>query len=114
MRRILLLSFIAFLLAASVQAQQTIGRLDVKLNKNVFQPGDSLFVKVDYKDGGGQIGNQSLATLELVIENEQGLRTLGCLCCKKCALQRKYIREHQLKASYGHPKLLINEYVPGL
>ena len=75
MRSILLLPFIALLLAASVQAQQTIGRLDVKLNKNVFQPGDSLFVKVDYKDGGGQIGNPSLATLELVIENEEGLRT---------------------------------------
>ena len=65
----------AFLLAVSVQAQQATGRLDIKLNKNIFQPGDSLFVTVDYKEAGGQLLNQSLATLELVIENEEGQRT---------------------------------------
>ena len=65
----------AFLLAVSVQAQQATGRLDIKLNKNIFQPGDSLFVTVDYKEGGGQLLNQSMATLELVIENEEGQRT---------------------------------------
>ena len=63
------------LLAVTVQAQQAKGRLNIQLNKNILQPGDSLFVTVDYKDGGGQIQNQSLATLELMIENEEGLRT---------------------------------------
>jgi hypothetical protein len=75
MKSFLLLPLIAFLLAASAQAQPVIDQLDIKLNKNIFQPGDSLFVTVDSKDGGGQIRNQSLATLELVIENEEGLRT---------------------------------------
>ncbi|HTE24445.1 hypothetical protein [Flavitalea sp.] len=75
MKSIILLPLIAFVLAVSVQAQQATGRLDIKLNKNIFKPGDSLFVTVDYKDGGGQILNQSLATLELVIENEEGQRT---------------------------------------
>ena len=65
----------AFLLAVSVQAQQSTGRLEIKLNKNIFKPGDSLFVTVDYKEGGGQLLNQSMATLELVIENEEGQRT---------------------------------------
>jgi hypothetical protein len=75
MKSILLLPLIAFLLVASVHAQRATGRLDIKLNKNIFKPGDSLFVTVDYKDGGGQLLNQSLATLELVIENEEGQRT---------------------------------------
>ena len=75
MKSFLFLTMITFLLAASVQAQPAIGQLDIKLNKNIFKPGDSLFVTVDYKDGGGQILNQSLATLELVIENEEGSRT---------------------------------------
>ena len=75
MKRILLLPLIALLLSACVQAQQATGRLDIKLNKYIFQPGDSLFVTVDYKNGGGQLLNQSLATLELVIENEEGRRT---------------------------------------
>ena len=75
MRHTRLLLFIALALAVSADAQQTAGRLDIKLNKNVFQPGDSLFVQVDYKDGSGQISNQPLATLELVIENENGQRT---------------------------------------
>ena len=72
----MLLSFFTLLLVViTVQAQQTTGRLDIQLNKAILQPGDSLFVMVDYKDGGSQIENQSLATLELIIENEQGLRT---------------------------------------
>ena len=65
----------AVLLAFSVQAQQATGQLDIKLNKNIFKPGDSLFLTANYKDGGGQLSNQSLATLELVIENEEGRRT---------------------------------------
>ncbi|HEX2846184.1 MAG TPA: hypothetical protein VHN59_06525 [Chitinophagaceae bacterium] len=75
MKSTLLLLFIAFGLAVSVDAQQATGRLDIKLNKNIFQPGDSLLVQVDYKNSSGQITNQSLATLELVIENEEGQRT---------------------------------------
>jgi hypothetical protein len=67
--------FSCLLLTVTVQAQQAKSRLDIQLNKNILQPGDSLVVTVDYKDVGSQIGNQSLATLELMIENEQGLRT---------------------------------------
>ncbi|MBO9658408.1 MAG: hypothetical protein J7527_06250 [Chitinophagaceae bacterium] len=75
MKSILLLVLFAFALAASGDAQQTNGRLSIKFNKNVFQPGDSLLVQVDYDDSSGQISDQSLATLELVIENEKGQRT---------------------------------------
>lgn len=75
MKSMLLSLFTGLLLAATIQAQQAIGRLDIQLNKNILEPGDSLFVTVDYKDGGAQIENQSLATLELMIENEQGQRT---------------------------------------
>lgn len=78
MKSILLLPIIVCLLAASSHAQPATGQLDIKLNKNIFQPGDSLFVRVDYKDGSGQVLNQSLATLatlELVIESEEGQRT---------------------------------------
>ena len=76
MKSVLLSLFTCLLLTVTVQAQGAKGRLDIQLNKNVLQPGDSLFITVDYKDGDGssQIGNQSLATLELIIENEQGLR----------------------------------------
>lgn len=70
-----LLLLICLLLSASIQAQQTKGRLDIKLNKNILQPGDSLYVTVDYKDAGGRLLNKSLATLELLIENEEGRRT---------------------------------------
>lgn len=71
-----LLSLIAcLLLTLTTQAQQAKSRLDIQLNKNVFQPGDSLLVKVDYKGGSNQNLTQSLATLELIIENEQGQRT---------------------------------------
>lgn len=75
MRSILLLLFITFLGAAFGQTQQNAGGLDIKLNKNIFRPGDSLIVKVDYKDGPSSARNDSLATLELVIENEEGQRT---------------------------------------
>lgn len=70
-----LLLLICLLLSASIQAQQTKSRLDIKLNKNILQPGDSLHVTVDYKDAGGRLLNKSLATLELLIENEEGRRT---------------------------------------
>src|SRR5688572_20054528 len=73
MKGFILLSLITLLLG-SVQAQPAKGRLDIKLNKNIFKPGDSLVVTADYTDSSGKL-NQSLATLELVIENEDGLRT---------------------------------------
>jgi hypothetical protein len=75
MKNMLLSLFTCLLLAVAAQAQQGKGQLDIQLNINILQPGDSLFIKVDYKDGGGQILNQSLATLELMVENEEGLRT---------------------------------------
>jgi hypothetical protein len=71
----LLSLFTCLLLAVAVQAQPAKGQLDIQLNKNILQPGDSLLVRVDYKDGRGQTANQSPATLELVVENEEGLRT---------------------------------------
>lgn len=70
------LSFFAFLLLTlTVQAQQAKGRLDIQLNKTVLQPGDSLLVTVDYIVSGLQKRDRSLATLELVLEHEQGQRT---------------------------------------
>ena len=56
----------------TVQAK---GQLDIQLNKNILQPGDSLLVTVNYKDGSSQKEDQSLATLQMIIENEEGLRT---------------------------------------
>ena len=75
MKNILLLLFTSFLFAATAQAQQAPGELSIQLNKNILQPGDSLVITADYKDGNGQKMNQSLATLALMIENEEGLRT---------------------------------------
>lgn len=75
MKNILFPLFSCLLLAVTVKAQQAVGRLDIQLNKNNLQPGDSLLVTVNYTDSGSQKGSESLATLELMIENEQGLRT---------------------------------------
>jgi len=75
MKSFLLLSFITLLLSESLHSQQSTGRLDIKLNKNILNPGDSLLVTVGYEPGGGQLQNQSLATLELIIENNEGRRT---------------------------------------
>lgn len=58
-----------------MQAQQPKGQLTIQFNKNILQPGDSLFVTVDYKDGSDRITDQPIATLELIIENEQGQQT---------------------------------------
>ena len=74
MKSMILSIFTWLLLAITVQAQQAKGRLDIQFNKNILQPGDSLFVTVDYKDGSGQKRNPSLATLQLIIENEIGRR----------------------------------------
>lgn len=63
------------LLAVAVRAQQVKGELDIQFNRNVLQPGDSLLVSVDYKDAGGPMQAQPMATLELIVENEQGQRT---------------------------------------
>jgi len=75
MKNMFLSLFTWLLLAVTLQAQQTKGQLNLQLNKNILQPGDSLFVRVDYKDSGSQLPDQPLATLELIVENEQGLRT---------------------------------------
>lgn len=67
--------FACLLLAFSVAAQQGKGQLDIQLSKSVVQPGDSLSIVVDYKAGSNQsYAPQSLATLELIIESEQGQR----------------------------------------
>ncbi len=75
MKNIFLPLFTCLLLGITVQAQQAKGQLDIQLNKNILQPGDSLLVTVNYKDDGSQKDSESLATLQLIIENEEGLRT---------------------------------------
>ena len=75
MKNIFLSFFTCLLMGFTVQAQQAKGRLDIQLNKDILQPGDSLLVTVNYKDGSGQKEDQSLATLQLIIKNEEGLRT---------------------------------------
>lgn len=75
MKRILLSLFTCCLLAVNLPAQEAAGRLEIQLSKNILEPGDSLFIKVDYIDSGSKKMNQSLATLELMIENEEGLQT---------------------------------------
>jgi hypothetical protein len=75
MRTGIFLLFSIILVASSVQAQPSKGQLDITLNKNIFKPGDSLQVKLDYKGAQVQKNNQSLATVELIIENEEGQRT---------------------------------------
>ena len=74
MKHVLSSLFTCLLLAATALAQQAKARLDIHLNKNILQPGDSLFVTVAYKNDGGK-SPLPLATLELIVENEQGLRT---------------------------------------
>jgi len=75
MKNICLCFFTFLLMGFTVEAQQAKGQLDIQLNKNILQPGDSLLVTVNYKDGSSQKVGQSLATLQLIIENEEGLRT---------------------------------------
>lgn len=72
----LLSIFTCLLLVVAMQAQPAKGQLDIQFNKTILQPGDSLLIMMDYKDGSGQILNLPMATLELIIENEQGMRTL--------------------------------------
>ena len=75
MKSTFLFLFACLLLAVNVQAQPSKGSLDIQLNRNILQPGDSLVVTVDYKGDSGLLVSPSLATLELLIENEQGQRT---------------------------------------
>lgn len=75
MKRILLSLFTCVLLTITLSAQQTSGKLDIQLSQNILNPGDSLFITVDYKDSNSKKTNNSIATLELIIENEEGLRT---------------------------------------
>ena len=67
-----ILYFITCLLVATTNGQQASGRLDIQLNKNILQPGDSLLITANYT--GPELADKSLATLELIIENEQGRR----------------------------------------
>jgi hypothetical protein len=76
MKKMLLSLFTCLLAMFTMHAQQANGQLDIQFNKNILQPGDSLLITMDYKDGGGQLLNLPLATLELIVENEQGMRTL--------------------------------------
>ncbi len=75
MKKIFLSGFTCLLLAVAVQAQQAKGKLNIQLSKNVLQPGDSLLITAAYKDSSKPTPAQPLATLELIVENEQGRRT---------------------------------------
>ncbi|MGZ5246093.1 MAG: hypothetical protein ACXWV5_03380, partial [Flavitalea sp.] len=75
MKRILLSLLTCWLLAVNLSAQQLPGKLDIQLSKYILEPGDSLFISVKYKDSGSKKLIQPLTTLELLIENEEGLRT---------------------------------------
>lgn len=75
MKSILFSLFTCLLLAPTAEAQQAKASLDIQLAKNILQPGDSLLVTVAYKDDSGKAPSLPLATLDLIIENEQGLRT---------------------------------------
>ena len=73
----ILLSLFSFLLLATViaQPQPAKDRLDIQLSKSILQPGDSLAITAAYNDAAGKVQNLPLATLEIIIENEQGQRT---------------------------------------
>lgn len=75
MQRILILVFISLLLEAGARAQSADPVLNIQLNKNILQPGDSLLVNLQYKSGEAAIEHELLATVELIIENEQGQQT---------------------------------------
>ncbi|RYY57295.1 MAG: hypothetical protein EOO05_18120 [Chitinophagaceae bacterium] len=65
----------ALLLANLLQAQNQSGQLEMKINKDIFRPGDSLAVTIEYANAGTLVRNPALATVELVVENEAGQRT---------------------------------------
>ncbi|HEU4473154.1 MAG TPA: hypothetical protein VFR58_18810 [Flavisolibacter sp.] len=75
MKSMLLTLLTCLALTVAAKAQQANGRLDIQLNKRLLQPGDSLEVRVDYKDTSGKLLAQSLATLQLIIEHEKGQQT---------------------------------------
>lgn len=75
MKRTLISLLTCCVLAFTANAQQTTGQLDIHLSNKILKPGDSLFIKADYTDSNSKKPNNSLATLELIIENEEGLRT---------------------------------------
>jgi len=75
MKSIFLSLFACLLLAATAQAQRPKSRFDIQLNKNILQPGDSLVLSFAYKNESPSELSLPLATLEIMIENEQGLRT---------------------------------------
>ena len=75
MKRVLLSMITCLLLTATLQAQQAKGRLAIEFNKSILQTGDSLLVTVDYKSDSSQKAVPALATLELMVENELGVRT---------------------------------------
>jgi hypothetical protein len=75
MKPTILIIIAGWISISNLSAQQKIGLLDIQLSQNIVKPGDSLFITVDYKDSNSKKPNNSLATLEIIIENEEGLRT---------------------------------------
>ena len=74
MKHILLFVF-TFIIAGGLTAQQARPALDIQLNKNILQPGDSLQVTIEVSPDQAAVRQQSPATVELIIENDQGQRT---------------------------------------
>lgn len=75
MRNLILLILTFLLLAHDSWSQPANAALEIQLNKNILQPGDSLQVTIQYKSGSEIIQRPALATVELIVENEQGQRT---------------------------------------
>ena len=73
MKIILLFLFSSSIILASDAAAQTKGTFNVKLNKYVLQPGDTLKVDATYQQADKKMLPPS--TLQLVVENDRGNRT---------------------------------------
>lgn len=71
MKSLLVFLFAFQLILPETRAQSAQSALSLALNKNVLQPGDSLAIKAHYDNNT----SLQLATLELIIENEQGRRS---------------------------------------
>ena len=75
MKYIFLLLIPFLLMAIGLPAQQAHTALDIQLNKNILQPGDSLLIKIHYPQHSTTTDRQVINTLQLIVENEQGQRT---------------------------------------
>ena len=73
MKTILFSIFCSLVLAVSDSKAQGKGILEVQLNKQFFQPRDTLAITATYRQAGKQV--LPPATLEIIVQNEQGARS---------------------------------------